>query len=659
MGDCNWHFGHDATSSYAMGAFLFLMVTPLANAQPLSFDYNFTDADDVIQVKLEGNFSSSNAGIQLAVDPNKSGFGSVGRVTSSQLFHLWNKSSNELESFTTQFSFSLLSSQTQIPRGDGLTFFLANPNLTDLNDATQLKGGGLGIGRGDHNYLNQTFTTEYHFVAVEFDTFPNQWDPPDTHVGVNVNSMVSYIAEKWLTDTSSSPYDCYIEYNSRGYHLKVSFTGYKLNGERVTQNLLYHIDLSEYLQESVIVGISAATGDGSEEIHTLMSWSFNKTPPTSSADHQKSKLIIHKLLAGIGIGLGLCACLVGLVHVLLWKRNKGKEEEPTSETASDLKMDDEFQMGTGPKKISYEELVSATNNFQDTQKLGQGGFGCVYKGFLKDQNSYAAIKRISADSTQGVKEYAAEVTIISQLRHRNLVKLTGWCHKKNDLFLIYEYMPNGSLDSRLSGGENFLSWQVRYNVALGLASALLYLQEEWEKCVLHRDIKSSNVMLDSNFNAKLGDFGLARLADHEKGSHTTVMAGTIGYLAPEYMSTGKARKESDIFSFGVVLLEVATGRKAIHHRDNEEQVSLVEWVWELYTLRNLISAADPNLCGDFDVKQMECLMLVGLWCTNPDCTSRPSIKQVNKVLNFEAPLPIIPQQIPVLAYFPPECNHKV
>jgi len=135
------------------------------------------------------------------------------------------------------------------------------------------------------------------------------------------------------------------------------------------------------------------------------------------------------------------------------------------------------------------------------------------------------MKRISAGSAQSLKEYAEEVTIISQLRHMNLVKLAGWCHKKNDLFLIYEYMPNGSLDSCLFGGEKFLPWKVRYNVALGLASAWLYLQEECEKFVFHREIKSSNIMVDSNFSAKLGDFGLARQVDHEKGSQSSVGVG--------------------------------------------------------------------------------------------------------------------------------------
>ncbi|CAJ1936165.1 unnamed protein product [Sphenostylis stenocarpa] len=166
---------------------------------------------------------------------------------------------------------------------------------------------------------------------------------------------------------------------------------------------------------------------------------------------------------------------------------------------------------------------------------------------------------------------------------------------------------------------------MRYNIALDLASALLYLQEEWEKCVLHRDIKSSNIMLDSNFNPKLGDFGLARLVDHDKGSETTDVAGTMGCLAPECMNIGQARKESDIFSFGIVVLEIATGRKAIHHKHMEGEVSVVEWVWELYGLRNLLAAVDPKLHGEFDAQQMECLLVVGLWCANPDSAARPPV----------------------------------
>ena len=185
-------------------------------------------------------------------------------------------------------------------------------------------------------------------------------------------------------------------------------------------------------------------------------------------------------------------------------------------------------------------------------------------------------------SKQGLKEYVSEVKIISQLRHRNLVKLIGWCHKKRELLLVCDFMPNGSIDSHIFKEENALTWLVRYKIAQGLASSLLYLQEEWEQCVLHRDIKSSNIMLDSNFNAKLGDFGLARLVDHVKGSTTIDLPGTKGYIALEYFTTSKATKKLDVYSFGIVALEIAFGRSAINPMAVEEQVVMVEWVQELY-----------------------------------------------------------------------------
>ncbi|RVX10185.1 L-type lectin-domain containing receptor kinase IX.1 [Vitis vinifera] len=154
----------------------------------------------------------------------------------------------------------------------------------------------------------------------------------------------------------------------------------------------------------------------------------------------------------------------------------------------------------------------------------------------------------------------------------------GWCHKKRELLLVYELMLNGNLSSRLLDEKTLLTWAVRYKIALGLASSLLYLHEEWEQCVVHRDIKSSNVMLDSDFNAKLGDFGLARLVDHGKGSHTTVLSGTMGYMAPECLMTGKASKETDVYSFGIVALEICCGRRPVEPKAKEKQVRLVEWV---------------------------------------------------------------------------------
>ncbi|XP_026390986.1 L-type lectin-domain containing receptor kinase IX.1-like [Papaver somniferum] len=336
-------------------------------------------------------------------------------------------------------------------------------------------------------------------------------------------------------------------------------------------------------------------------------------------------------LVGLGIGIAFC----------IWFKKRCTSRNFNAEIENwGMSMEEEFQKGTGPRRFSYKELVDATSNFDDRGKLGQGGFGAVYKGSLSDMN--VAVKRISKESQQGKREYQSEVRIISRLRHRNLVQLIGWCHERNELLLVYEFMPNKSLDKHLFQGENVLSWEVRYKVALGLASGLLYLHEEWEQCVVHRDIKSSNIMLDSDFNAKLGDFGLARLVDHGKGSQTTAIAGTRGYLAPECLITGKFSKESDIYSFGIVALEIASGRKPAEIG----KMDLVEWVWGLYGSEKLIEAVDKRLKMKFDESEMVHLLIAGLWCAHPDYKSRPSISEVINVLKFESPLPMLPLELP-------------
>uniref|UniRef100_K3Z8Z6 non-specific serine/threonine protein kinase n=1 Tax=Setaria italica TaxID=4555 RepID=K3Z8Z6_SETIT len=195
--------------------------------------------------------------------------------------------------------------------------------------------------------------------------------------------------------------------------------------------------------------------------------------------------------------------------------------------------DIELEGVTGPHPFSYDELAAATGNFSDDRRLGRGGFGSVYAGFLTDGNHRdVAVKRVSETSRQGWKEFVSEVRIISRLRHRNLVQLLGWCHGgagDGDLLLVYELMHNGSLDAHLYDPEGVLAWPARYATALGVGDALLYLHQEAERRVVHRDVKPSNVMLDASFTAKLGDFGLARLIDDGRRSHTTGVAGTMGY----------------------------------------------------------------------------------------------------------------------------------
>ncbi|XP_044946018.1 L-type lectin-domain containing receptor kinase IX.1-like [Hordeum vulgare subsp. vulgare] len=390
-------------------------------------------------------------------------------------------------------------------------------------------------------------------------------------------------------------------------------------------------------------------------------------PPSSPQPGGPSSTssIRSRTALAVGLSVGSVALLLILICLSLRRRRRRKEakileqergqqlEEGSFFDGDDPGMEDDFEKGTGPKRFRYGELAIATDDFSDEKKLGEGGFGSVYRGHLKETNLDVAIKRVSKGSKQGRKEYASEVRIISRLRHRNLVQLIGWCHGGGELLLVYELMPNGSLDTHLYGRNKVLPWPVRHEIVLGLSSALLYLHQEWEQCVLHRDIKPSNVMLDASFAAKLGDFGLARLVDHGRGSHTTVLAGTMGYMDPECMVTGKTNAESDVYSLGVVLLEIACGRRPLVTAEHEDDaMHLTQWVWEWYGGGSVLDAADERLQGGFDGKEMECVMVVGLWCAHPDRSLRPTIRQAVNALRFEAPLPSLPPRMPVATFMP-------
>ncbi|KAI3992876.1 hypothetical protein MKX01_034226 [Papaver californicum] len=437
--------------------------------------------------------------------------------------------------------------------------------------------------------------------------------------------------------------NAFIKYNSTTEKLNVTLT-YDHSGGAISSASLYHVvNLSSVLpqKQNISVGFSWASTGTVLNYQKILSWEFN------SSIKERSRDISSELVVGLIVGLDVFGCLIGFVIFIWWRRKRRLARNSDLDAAnSEGSMDDAFEKGTGPKRFLYSELVYATNNFHEAGKLGEGGFGGVYRGFLSGINLDIAVKRISKGSQQGKREYQSEVRIISQLRHRNLVQLLGWSHERNELLLVYEFMPNQSLDKHLFRGVSVLTWEVRYKIALGLASALLYLHELWEQCVLHRDIKASNVMLDSEYNAKLGDFGLARLVDHQLGSQTTVLAGTVGYLAPECIYTSKSSKESDVYSFGIVALEIACGRKPVE----QNRENLVDWVWELYANGKIVEAADGRLNMDFDRQQMEQLLVLGLWCAHPDPTTRPSIRQVKNLLNYESPLVNLPSKLPSPVY---------
>ncbi|XP_013748805.2 L-type lectin-domain containing receptor kinase IX.1-like [Brassica napus] len=617
--------------------FSVLLVLPFATS--LHFNISrFTPGDP--NIAYQGD-ATPNGAIEL----NNAGYTChVGWATYAKKVAIWDPETGRPTDFTTSFTFKI-DTRNSTEFGHGFAFFLAPQGiLISPNSA----GGFLGL-------FNETngYSSRFPLVHVEFDTFFNdEWDPLDikSHVGINNNSLASSNYTSWNASLHSQD-TCHarITYDSASRNLSISWSYEETSNPRESSSLFYIIDLAKVLPAEVTIGFSGSTG-ANTEAHRILSWEFNSTldvvEPRERTQNMKG-IIVGVSLAGFVLLTSLVAGAFALFRKRKQRKKKaGKTEENLTSLHEDL------ERGAGPRRFSYKDLASATSNFLYERKLGEGGFGAVYKGYLNDLDTMVAVKKFSGASKQGKKEFITEVKIISSLRHRNLVQLIGWCHEKQELLLVYEFMPNGSLDSHLFGKKPHLTWAVRCKISLGVASALLYLHEEWEQCIVHRDIKASNIMLDSNFNAKLGDFGLARLMDHELGPQTTGLAGTFGYMAPEYISTGRASKESDVYSFGIVLVEIVTGKKSVEPRQGkvEPEASLVERVWDQYGRGELISAVDHQIGKDYDMKQAECVMIVGLWCAHPDINSRPSIKQAIQVLNLEAPLPNLPHKMPIATY---------
>ncbi|XP_058772100.1 L-type lectin-domain containing receptor kinase IX.1-like [Vicia villosa] len=567
----------------------------------------------------------------------------TGRVFYSEKVLIWNSKTGQLTDFTTHYTF-IIDTQNRSSYGHGLAFFLVPFRFEiPLNS----DGGFMGL-------FNTTTmdSPSNQIVHVEFDSRANgEWGETTEHVGINNNSIISSTSTYWNASVHSGDnVDVTISYNSTTKNLTVSWRYQSTYDPQEKTSLSYQIDLMKALPEWVTIGFSAATSYVGE-INHLLSWEFNSTLD----DNEDSNTEETRLIVIITISCGVAIVVGALVAYVVIKRKRKIIEKKKDEAMHLTSMNDDLERGAGPRRFIYKELDIATNNFSVDRKLGQGGFGAVYRGYFADLDLHVAVKKISRGSKQGKKEYVTEVKVISQLRHRNLVKLLGWCHDKGEFLLVYEFMTNGSLDYHLFGKRMPLSWSARHKIALGLASSVFYLHEEWERCVIHRDIKSSNVMLDSSFNVKLGDFGLAKLMDHELGPQTTGIAGTLGYLAPEYVSTGRASKESDVYSFGIVALEITTGKKAVQVMKDKDggDKGMIEWVWDHYGRGELLMAMDENLRKDFDEKEVECLMIVGLWCAHPDVNLRPSIRQAIQVLNFEVLMPNLSPKRPVATYHAP------
>ncbi|KAF8766016.1 hypothetical protein HU200_007951 [Digitaria exilis] len=641
-------------------------------------------------------------------------------------------------SFSAAFVFAIVSAYGEEASTDGMAFLIAP--TTDLSDA----GWSQYMGFLDGAAMDRTF-------AVELDTYKNAElrDIDSNHAGVHVGGLFSTDSHAaafhddsngggaltGLSLDSGEAMQAWVDYDGKSKRVNVTLA--PMGVAKPSTPLLSDVsdDLSAVLTERAYVGFSAATGPIKTR-HYVLAWSFamdgpappidfTKMPklPRSGRSNKTFKTMALPIIAAASALVLLAACSI----TLLRRRLKYAE----------LREDWE---------VLLQGSVPRDGRVQEQQHPRRGGFGKVYKGVLPKSRSEVAVKRVSHESSQGIKEFISEVVSIGHLRHRNLV--VGYCRRKGELLLVsgadpqggqggpptpltlphaahsskaqptpaqhrpktrhcrlhtkrkshglagagsppspnanlaarrrrhaigpthewildsgmhhrhhlhqsyrwvrhclvYEYMPNGSLDRYLYGGDDkpVLGWAHRFQIIKDVASAVFYLHEKWEQVVIHRDIKASNVLLDGGMTAHLGDFGLARLHDHGADLQaTTHVVGTMGYIAPELARTGRASPLTDVFAFGVFLLEVACGRQPVSNGGvrHGRRTLLVDRVLEYWRAGELLETVDARLRGGYDPDEARLVLTLGLMCSHPFPGERPAMRQVVQCLDGDAPLP--------------------
>ncbi|RVW30807.1 putative L-type lectin-domain containing receptor kinase S.5 [Vitis vinifera] len=482
-------------------------------------------------------------------------------------------------------------------------------NPTGLCTKSHSSGGKwLGIVNED-----TVSSTKSQIVAVEFLTGNiTKEDLDGSHVDLNLNGYLK--REKPLSVNISADKDVEVRVESDGEALRV-FVGKNKSTPVISDSL----SLSYYLPQRAYVGFSASTGDNTQ-LSCVMSWEFSASD--LDEDNRNLQWIWIIVSAVIALFIGLALSLYWK-----WKSYVGKGDD----TGLELQIEGS---STAPRKFRLKEVEAATENFNSDNLLGRGGFGTVYKGVL--ENREVAVKRFSRNSHDDKQDFIAEVTTISSLHHRNLVKLVGWFHERNELILVYEFMPNKSLDK------------------------LIFCSKR-----NHRDIKASNVLLDSEFNARLGDFGLARTINPSDQTHhsTKAIAGTPGYMAPESLLVGRATVQTDVYAFGILVLEVVCGRKPGNQSlQNNYNNSIVDWVWENYRRGSILDVLDLQLNRVFVKEEAECVLMLALACCHPNPNHRPSMRIALRVLAGEVAPPVIPMDRPAFVWppaMPPSSNEDL
>ncbi|XP_060672906.1 G-type lectin S-receptor-like serine/threonine-protein kinase CES101 isoform X2 [Ziziphus jujuba] len=320
------------------------------------------------------------------------------------------------------------------------------------------------------------------------------------------------------------------------------------------------------------------------------------------------------------------------VHTSLTSQISTNNDDPSGANLIELSRKNDHEL----PRLSFSSVVKATDNFSVLNKLGEGGYGPVYKGKL--QGYEIAVKRLSKNSGQGMAEFKSEVELISKLQHRNLVKLLGCCIEREEKILIYEYMPNRSLDSFIFDPvkQQLLDWRKRKHIIKGIAQGLLYLHKYSRLRIIHRDLKTSNILLDDYMNPKISDFGMARIVlDNKSRNETKRVAGSFGYMSPEYAVHGHYSTKSDVFSFGVILLEILSGRKNATFCEPDCSLDLLGYAWELWNDGRCMELMDPTLDGLCPENDMMVCIQLGLLCVQESAGNRPSMSEVVSIFSNE------------------------
>ncbi|CAL4930200.1 unnamed protein product [Urochloa decumbens] len=555
-------------------------------------------------------------------------------------FHGGANTNHAVMSFSTAFVFGIIGQYTDVS-SQGMAFVVSASN----NFSMALPGHFLGLVNATDNG-----DARDHLFAVELDTVLNAEfrDIDDNHVGVDVNSLTSVRAASagyYDDDTGSfrnlslisrKAMQVWVEYDGHAMELNVTMAPVEIPKPKKPL-LSTAVNLSAVVTDLAYVGFSSSTGIIFSH-HYVLGWSFkmNGTAPALNVSSlpalprttSKARPKVLEVVLPIGSAVFVLA-LAAAAFVIAKRRAKFAE------------LREDWEAGFGPHRFKYKDLFYATDGFKDKNLLGRGGFGSVYMGVLPKSKMKVAVKRVSHESRQGMKEFIAEVVSLGRLRHRNVVQLLGYCRRKGELLLVYDHMPNGSLDKYLyDQNKATLDWGQRFKVIKGVASGLLYLHEDWEKVVIHRDIKASNVLLDAEMNGRLGDFGLARLYDHGTDPSTTHVVGTMGYLAPELGHRAKAAPCTDVFAFGVFLLEVACGRPPVEEDAQGSPFVLVDWVLDHWRNGSIMEAADPRLeTNDYAGEEVELVLKLGLLCSHPLASARPSMRRVVQCLDGDMAFP--------------------